>query len=100
MKALKLEHWVMFTYENVNTSHINPELCTYFSGWEMSYLTVKIGAVGGNNLKICGRMRREGITAETVYIKCKRGVRGRRVLITTREKTLTLCEVAIYGKQS
>ena len=65
----------------------------------MSYLTVKIGAVSGNNLNICGRLRREGETGETVYIGCKRGLRGRRVLITTREKTLTLCEVAIYGKQ-
>ena len=65
----------------------------------MSYLTVKIGASSGKKLNTCGYMQREGEAGETVYIGCKRGVRGRRVLITTREKTLTLCEVAIYGKQ-
>ena len=65
----------------------------------MSYLTVKVGAASGNNLNICGYMQREGETGETVYIECKRGLRGRRVLITTSQKTLTLCEVAIYGKQ-
>ena len=66
----------------------------------MSNLTVQIGAAIGNNLNTCGDLPREGITGETVYIECKHRVRGRRVLITTSENTLTLCEVAIYGKQS
>ena len=65
----------------------------------MSKLGVKVGAPSGNNLNTCGYMRREVATEETIYIPCRRRVRGRRVLITTREKTLTLCEVAIYGEQ-
>ena len=90
---------VIFAYINVNMSHIFDKLCIHYSGWETSKLTVNIGAPSGNKLNRCGYMGGEGVPGETVYIGCKRGVRGRRVLITTREKTLTLCEVAIYGKQ-
>ena len=62
-------------------------------------MTVKIGATSGNNLKICGYMPKEGAAGDIVFIPCKRVVRGRKVLITTTENTLTLCEVTIYGKQ-
>ena len=62
-------------------------------------MTVKIGAATATNIDTCGYMPREGVSGDTVYIPCRRPVRGRKVLIITSENTLTLCEVAIYGKQ-
>ena len=67
-----------------------------------SNLNIEVGPVRlGNTMGFvsCGVLTQEVGTGETVYIPCKREVKGRGLRIGTTEKTLVLCEVAIYGTQ-
>ncbi|KAI0229937.1 hypothetical protein LSAT2_019653, partial [Lamellibrachia satsuma] len=67
-------------------------------GWVMKRLSVRAGPHKGR-YRTCNKLPREIVTGETVYIGCRLPVKGRGVMIKTKEKTLILCEVAIYGKQ-
>ena len=66
----------------------------------MNQLTIRVGPhKTTKRYSECGGFKREAATGETIYIPCVRKVTGRGVLVQTLETTLTLCEVAIYGKQ-
>ena len=68
-----------------------------------NHLTIKVGPAIRGNVKIsyvdCGHFTREAFTGESIYIPCVDNVKGRGVQVQTTDKTLVLCEVAIYGTQ-
>ena len=69
-------------------------------GWMMNQLTILVGPFKRKQYYTqCGVFKREADTGETIYIPCVRKATGRGVVVKTVEKTLILCEVAIYGKQ-
>ena len=66
-------------------------------------LTIKVGPAIRGTKRIsyvdCGYFTREAFTGQSIYIPCEDKVKGRGVQVQTTDKTLVLCEVAIYGIQ-